>query len=303
MDPMAGPGAVDSRALPLTLVNGASPGVASPPIQARPVIAVEPHAPSDLRSPAERDSRMATIPAPLASAAVATAKPSFSPSVLAAALAADPLGPGHQAAVRDQLRLLIGKYGAVDRDVAQKLSRAADYKVERLLPFNGAHLANGLIQMSPKSHAEAVRFLNGARDRSAIKGMSSLVHEGLHGHSPVGAERWGSVNEAGQRIDHLAVAAAAQAVMVREFHVKPESIITDVPYGVNETIDVIASNTGVSRVAARNALYDSALHYLGAGPELGTGQAIEQRFVDATSAVTGKKFDEALRRQLQALPG
>lgn len=225
----------------------------------------------------------------------------FNPSLLRVALAADPMGPGHQAVVRDQLRLLLGKYGAVDRDTAAGLPRAADFKVSQLLPFNGAHLDNGLIQVSPKTHAEALRFLNGARDRNAIKGIGSLIHEGLHGHSPAGDNIY-YLDAASKGIDHLLVATAAQAIVVREFGVRPESVTTDIPYGVNETIDVIARSAGLKRDAARNVMYDAALQYFGPGSELRDGQDVEQRAIDVVSNIVGTGVEGPLRRQLRNLP-
>ncbi|MEZ0314632.1 MAG: hypothetical protein ACAI38_22925 [Myxococcota bacterium] len=298
---MVGPAGLGSKAhLPAPLRVVSDGGVA--PVQAQPSCALDRREPAVARPPTERAACAPNVTAPVGGATAGPAKGTFSPSVLAVALASEPLGPGHQAVVRDQLNLLIGKYGPVDRDTALGLPRAAHYKVERLLPFNGAHSPNGLLQMSPKSHGEAVRFLTGARDRAAIAGMGSVVHEALHGHSVVGARHWGELPEASQRIDHLAIVAATQAILVREFRVDPGSITTSVPYGVNETIAMIARSTGLSPAAARNALYDASLQYLGPGPNVHTGQMVERRFIDAVSAVTGRRFDDALRQHLAALP-
>ena len=225
----------------------------------------------------------------------------FSPNILATALAGEPLGLGYQAVIRDQLRLLVGKHGPVDRDVPQRLPRASHYTVPPLIPLGGAHLDNGLIQLNPTSHAAAIRFLNGARDVTAVAGMGSLVHEALHGHSPVGA-RWGELDVAAQRIDHLAIATATQAILVRELKVPPESVTTRTPYGINETIDLIARHAGLNRAAARNVLHDASLKYLGPGPETRSTEQVERRFIDAVNAAAGRNLDAVLRPHLRTLP-
>jgi hypothetical protein len=172
--------------------------------------------------------------------------------------------------------------------------------VERLLPFNGAYLQNGLVQLSLASHGGAVRFLNGARDSAAIAGMTSLVHETLHGHAPIGVGQSVSADSTARQIDHLLVATAAEAIMAREFKVSPMFIVTSVPYGIKETVDLIARHTG--HAAARDALYDAALRYFGPGAVLLRADQVEQRVVDAVNAATGKRLDEPLRRHLRALP-
>lgn len=134
----------------------------------------------------------------------------FSPEKAAKALAdfnANPASPDAQKAVRESLRALCGDFGMLDRDtLAVKPSPGASFSViggdynkfgtfdesKGKSSIEGVHDWDGAIVVRPKYVKRAQEFLSGSeaakQNHKLLKAMHVLVHEAVHGHSPIRQE-------------------------------------------------------------------------------------------------------------------
>ncbi len=134
-------------------------------------------------------------------------KKNFDPAAAAkvfAALLADPTSNAAQREARKALTTLCADFGMLDRDTDKPLNDFLLLKAKEQLPpgVGGIHHWNGAITVRDKSAKRATALLSTTGGSAAaepaysveavkqLKGMHVLVHEAVHGHSPIRQENF-----------------------------------------------------------------------------------------------------------------
>lgn len=110
---------------------------------------------------------------------------------------ANPDAPENQKAVRELFNTLCSDFGMLDRDKGKAGANKLEQKTKAELPpgVGGVHDWNGTIIVRDKSVARAAKLMEAKKSGAPIppkaeKGAHVIVHEAVHGHSPIRREQF-----------------------------------------------------------------------------------------------------------------
>jgi len=138
--------------------------------------------------------------------------------------------PQAQIAARQELNGLLAEYGLVSKDAIRGLDDAIAMlevlETEHMVGVLGTHSWQGAIRMRSSSIDDAIDLLDGKikpakagtmqaiKNQDRVHGMKTLVHEGVHGHSPLLSEAYYGM---GVPLEEGAVELTAQRIMKDKF--------------------------------------------------------------------------------------
>jgi SPP1 gp7 family putative phage head morphogenesis protein len=162
---------------------------------------------------------------------------------------------GDGVSMRSRVRDVITQYRLIDRDLSE--DRVYQNRLnldQRMVGARGSHSLSGQIKLAADTSDRLRRYARGERSYESVSAMKTLVHESLHGTSPITSNAYQGV---GVLIEEVTTEVAARKV-VREMHpnyanesrnARPEhfSIKDDEQYGsYQEHIDEVIKAVDVA---------------------------------------------------------